>query len=216
VGGGPVAAAGPAGGIRERDEATSQQIGANLDATIATYEQILERQRTDTALIRRRITSNQALLDKYGPELLKMEDEFRKLQVEFMTRTLALKRQKQQGQISEEQYQKALTEEYAKFERKRGAIMGDLTFYREEVGGAEVRLAEHHAKKTEMEERIKRERPELLEKKRTPAERATDGLTATLEKLSGFEPRFTMDGAVDCEHCNSFHAPGEHTEEAPE
>ncbi len=202
----PVTPVGATGGADafERDEAATREIGRNLDDTIAIYEKILSEQRESTRVDAKRVESNREIIAKYAPELAKFEDEFRKLQVTYMNRTLALKRQREEGKITEATYQKQLGEEYGKYERARQRLTEELAFYREEVGGAEMRAAEFERRRSEKEARLRVERPDLFEKKRTPAEKAIEGMQSTLQRLSGFETRNTMDSNVLCAHCNRF------------
>ncbi len=207
----PVATGGPAGPTPEAAD-PSVEISANYDVTEATYLKILETQGVDTGQIDRRIAQNEEIVARFRPQLTTTEEELRKLQVEFMGKAFALRQKKDAGALSDDQFQKAIAAEEGKWNRRKNAVGGDATYFREEVQQAEVRLVQLRTAKKEMDERLARE-GKLKPKKKAPGDAVMEGFQGTLEKLSGFKTRFTMDGNAGCKHCNDFHATTEHPAE---
>jgi hypothetical protein len=211
----PVPAASPAGpaGPAPEQADDSNEINANYDVTQSIYEKILEQQANETGAIDKRAASNEDILHRYRPELVKNEQDLRRLQVEFMNRAFQLRQQKDSGQISDEMFQRQIKAEQEKWERRKSAIKGDVDFYREEMGQAEVRLASLKTQKRTIEDKIARDNAGKP-KPKPPAEALFDGFNATLDKLNGFQTRFTMDGNVGCKQCNTFgHDDSKHDQE---
>ena len=183
---------GPAGSSPDAPD-DSAEISANYNVTEEIYTKILEAQGQNTDGIDKRIASNQDIKNRYRPELVKNEDQMRRLQVDFMNRAFQLKQQKDAGQLSEEAYKRAIEAEQAKADRRKGAIVGDLQFYKEEMTQADVRLAELGGQKRTIEDRVARENAGKP-KKKNPSEALFEGFNGTLDKLSAFHTSFTMDG----------------------
>jgi hypothetical protein len=187
-----VPVSGPAGGAQADNSA---EIDANYNIAEDTYKKILEQLGEDTGSIDKRIAANEEIVSRYTPDMQKTEDELRRVQVAFMNRAFSLRQQKETGQITEEQFQKAIQEEEGKWSRKKNAIATDATFFRDEVAQAQMRIVTLNAQKKAMEEKLARE-GKKVEKKKAPGEALFEGLSATLDKLGPFSTRYTMDGAV--------------------
>jgi hypothetical protein len=212
---GPVVVADPAGGPAGPSGDgvdASSEINANYDVTADVYQKILDQQGFDTGSIDKRIAANEEIVSKYKPQLNQVEEELRRIQVDFMNRAFQLRQQKEAGRITDEQFAKALGEEEARWNRRKAGVAGDASFFREETAQAEARLADLKTQKQAMDERIERE-GKKKPKKKQPGEAIFEGFSSTLDKLTPFDTRFTMDGNVGCKSCNSFaHSQQQHDE----
>lgn len=203
-GAGPAGPAGPAGAGQTVDH--SVEIDGNYDATVAIYQNILDKQGYDPANLDRRIQANEEMIARYKPALVCAETELRKMQVDFMNRAFQLKQQKEHGQITDDMFGKLIAQEELKHNRKREGLAQDVEFYKDEIVQAETRLKELREQRRLVAERAKREGREPP-KKKAPGEALFQGFSATLDQLSGFNTRFTMDGGAACRSCNHFHRP---------
>jgi hypothetical protein len=197
----PAGPGGPAGGAEPEDHST--EINGNYDATLAIYQSILDKQGTDPANLDRRIQSNEEMIAKYRPMLVNSENELRKIQVDFMNHAFQLKQQKETGQITEDMFGKMIQQEEMKHGRRRDSLVQDTAFYKDEITQAEIRLKDLKEQRRQVADRAAREGRNAAPKKK-PGEALFQGLSGTLEKLSGFQTRFTMDGNAHCRQCNDF------------
>ena len=192
----PVAAASPAGPAGDGEETSdSVEITANYDATMGIYAKILESQGYETGSLEKRIASNEEIITRYKPELVKCEEELRRIQVEWMNSAFTLRRKREAGALSDDAFQKTVALEEAKFNRRRSGVAGDVQFYREEIAAAEKRLGEMRASKKVVEEKAARE-GKLKPKPKPRSEALFDEMNARLDKLGPFSPRLPMDSAI--------------------
>jgi hypothetical protein len=187
----------------------TDEINANYDATVEIYQGILDKQSTDPGNLDRRIKANEEMIAKYRPALVQAESELRKLQVEFMGRAFALKEKRDSGQITEDAFGKAIEQEELKGKRRRDSLQQDIAFYKEEIAAAEARLKDLREKRKAVSERAEKEGKAAAAMRPKPGEALLQGFSGTLDKLSGFKTRYTMDGNARCPACNSFHGHGE-------
>jgi len=188
------APAGPAGAAAEETD-DSAEINANYDATAGIYTKILESQGYETGGLEKRIATNEAIVTRYKPELVKCEDELRRLQVEWMNAAFQLRRQKEVGAMSDDAFQKAVALEEGKYNRKRSGVAGDVAFYREEIGAAEKRLADMRVQKGAVEAKAAKD-GKLKPKPKPRGDTLFDEMNARLDKLGPFSPRLPMDSAI--------------------
>jgi hypothetical protein len=168
-------------------------IAATYDATLQIYQSILDKEGTDATNIDQRIQSNEQMIAKYKPLLANAEAEQRRMQVDFMNRAFALKQQKESGQITEDMFAKEINADEQKFNRHRDEVAQDVSFYRDEIAQAEQRLKDLKTQRKEMMDKAARE-GRLPPPKKQPGEALFQGLSGTLDKLSAFHVRYTMDG----------------------
>jgi hypothetical protein len=193
-------------GNPSQDQAAA--IHANYDDTIDIYRGILDRERTDTGALDRRIASNEQLVERYRPLLARAEQELRGMQVQTFNRALQLKSKYEQGEISEQTYRDELAREEQELGERRERLEGDVSFYRAEVSAAAARLVELRTRREQMEQARQAAGVTGAE---TPAPGQTliSGLLSAMDELGVFPgPRFTMDGATGCRPCNAFEPHG--------
>ncbi len=182
----------------------AEEIHANYDDTIEIYGQILERERTDTGALDRRIEANEQLIERYKPKLAHAEQALRGLRVTSYKHALALKTKFEAGEISEATYRKELGRAEADLERRRKQLEEDVNFYREEIETARARLAQLRVRRQQVAELA---RTSGLHKPTRPApgDRLLNGLVRTLDALAILQtPRLTMDDNERCRRCNIF------------
>ena len=86
-----------------------------------------------------------------------------------------------------------MTAEEQKFKRRKEQLAQDVSFYRDEISQAEVRLKDLREQRRLVMDRAARE-GKLAPPKKAPGEALFQGLAGTLDKLSSFKVRYTMDG----------------------
>ncbi|MFC1708297.1 hypothetical protein ACFL59_16010 [Planctomycetota bacterium] len=167
-------------------------ISANYDETLDVYRDILERQDTDTRWLDRRIETNESLVEGYKPKLQASQKGLRSVEVAFINRVLELKRQRDQGMLSDKQFRQAVEQEEARYKKRKARHSNEADFYGGESKDARVRLTKL---RSERERKIREQSVRKASGPQTPdpTQALFSGIYGTLDKVSGFKTRFTMD-----------------------
>lgn len=195
-------------------EAASRRVRTNYQDTLETYENILERASRDTTPIDDRIASNQRLIDTYTPQLEEAQEQYSRLQVDFINRTLELRAQQESGDLSEEALERLIREEESRYRREREQLRADIDFFRQEIQAAQGRLGEFRTEREVVERRAQqdRERSERLGRPTQPPEvplsqRVFGDVSGRLTRLDPFRPRRTLLGDERCPGCRVVEEP---------
>jgi len=185
--------AAPAPPLTEEEQMKrSAEINANYDSTIDIYGDVLDRQETDTKFIDRRIKNNQEMVKDFEPKLSESEQGMRALRVAHTNRLLEIRRQKEQGLLNEDQFKAAVADENARYERRVARFKNEVGFYGGESTEAQKRITELEA---ERERRVQEQQMRAAQdpSKADPTKATYDGIFGTLDQLSGFRVKLTMD-----------------------
>jgi chromosome segregation ATPase len=192
----PAAAADKPAKTPEQAAADAGEVTANYDATLDIYSAILDRQETDPSMLERRIKANQELVSRYEPKLSESEQELRRTQVAYLNRVLELKRQRDRGELTEDQFKAQVEQDRQRYEKRKARMASDVEFYRGETKDARERLdrigREHQAVVREGEMRAAESpgKPGKVD----PATKAVKEVEGILNELGGFRIQLTMDG----------------------
>jgi len=183
------------------EEQKSHEIEKNYNQALNIYDAIVDKADVaEVASMKRRIETNEGLLQSFRGKLAAAETQRRQVHVNYVNRSMELQRAHTSGDLPEKQFEEMMAKEKKAYERQTKSLDGDIAHYRGEVSRAEQTLKKLRAELKQLEVSLAhklRAQGATAKRPKPPAAAIKEQLKA----LSGFKDMDFTRHSLDCPMC---------------
>ncbi|RME81446.1 MAG: hypothetical protein D6785_08995 [Planctomycetota bacterium] len=140
-------------------EEIEEEISKNEQFTLKKYKEILDSEKFEVKNLKQRIKANEKLISQYRKKLHLTEKELERVRVELTTKAILLKRSKDEGRISTEEFNREFKRIHDRLNMESRELQADISFYKRELDRAEntLRRLKEELKVKEEAQRVARD-----------------------------------------------------------